>query len=162
MTTIQASQFSDGAGDARGVDAAQIISFPSFGGADGLLTVFERGKGVPMQIERVFTVSAKPGAARGAHAHRDCTQLLVCLAGSIAVTLRDGAASRDVRLEAPAAGQPASALLIPPMIWGEQSYEGASPLLMVLCDMGYDESEYIRDWDAFVSAKAAARKGSAQ
>ena len=41
-------------------------------------------------------------------------------------------------------------ILVPAGIWAEQRYRGPGTILMVLCDMRYDEADYIRDYDAFL------------
>lgn len=125
------------------------IALPRHVREDGALSVFEGGAAVPFQIARVFTVSAAHGAVRGRHAHRECAQLLVCLAGEIEVVVDDGAVRRTERLIGPEEG-----LLLPPLIWGEQIYRGRNALLMVLCDRGYEEADYLRDYDAFQRARA--------
>lgn len=126
------------------------IALPRHVREDGALSVFEGGAGVPFQIARVFTVAAVDGAIRGRHAHRQCSQLLVCLSGEIEAIADDGERRRVEYLSGPEEG-----LLLPPMIWGEQRYLGADALLLVLCDRGYEEADYLRDYDAFQQARAA-------
>lgn len=43
---------------------------------------------LPFKIKRVFWITDVPsGATRGEHAHRDCEQVIICLAGSFVVTV---------------------------------------------------------------------------
>ena len=51
------------------------------------------------------------------------------------------------------------ALLVPPGIWAEQVYEGDDTVLMVLCDLPYDEADYIRDYTEFLAFRGMAGKG---
>ena len=44
---------------------------------------------IPFQVERVFSISSK-NKIRGNHAHKDCTQFIVCLSGSLDVFVDDG------------------------------------------------------------------------
>ena len=124
------------------------IALPRHVRSDGAISVFEGGGAVPFEIARVFTVSAVDGAVRGRHAHKECAQLLVCLAGEIEVVADDGAERRREILSGPEEG-----LLLPPMIWGEQIYRGENALLLVLCDRVYDEADYLRDFAAFKAAR---------
>ncbi len=66
------------------------------------------------------------------------------------VTFDDGSHRREVRLDVPE-----KALEVPPAIWALQRYIGHGSTLMVLCDLPYDESDYIPNYDEFL----ASRKG---
>ena len=55
------------------------------------------------------------GEDRGAHAHRDLHQFLICLSGSFDVALDDGFNESIVHLNRPWRG-----LHIPPMIWASE------------------------------------------
>ena len=55
------------------------IRFNKFEDPNGVLCVYEGGRQVPFDIRRVFSVTAEAGDIRGDHAHKQCTQLLVCL-----------------------------------------------------------------------------------
>jgi len=113
--------------------------------------VFEGAAGaaqVPFSIARVFTVCANKGAVRGDHAHYRCTQLLVCLSGTILVTCFDGRLTETAFLESNGRG-----ILIPPGIWATQEYQKDNSVMMVLCDRGYEPEDYIRDSRKFVDFK---------
>ena len=90
------------------------IALPLHSRGDGELMVMESGKQVPFAVARVFTVRADAGAVRGQHAHKRCTQFLVCVQGEIAVECDDGAAKTQYLLDSGGKG-----LLIPASIWGE-------------------------------------------
>ena len=119
-------------------------------GAD--LFIYEQERTVPFPVRRVFAVYAREITERGRHAHRNCSQVMVCLAGACDVLVDDGAHRKTIALD-----RPSAALYVPPSIWAEQRYRQEGTILMVLCDREYDESDYIRDYDAFL----AFRKGAA-
>ncbi len=100
---------------------------------------------VPFSIARVFVISADKACERGCHAHKVCTQLLVCLKGRCCVAVDDGHVRQKYILDSLGRG-----LLLPPTIWAEQSYEKDS-VLMVLADYPYDESDYIREYRDYLS-----------
>ncbi len=110
------------------------------------LVPIESGADIPFPIARVFTINAKAGVIGGQHAHRRCSQLLICLEGAVEVVSRiDGSGQvRSDRLDRPHQG-----VLIPPGIWAEQRYLADPTVLMVLCDQGYDADDYVRDFAAF-------------
>lgn len=120
------------------------ITFPAKLSNDASLFVYEHTSHVPFNIERVFVVSAEQACNRGAHAHKKCNQLLVCLKGRIELTIKDGKAQKNVMMSDPAKG-----MLVPAGLWAEQSYDSGS-VLMVLTDQPYDESDYIRDYNDYL------------
>jgi len=123
---------------------ATLISFPTHEDGNGILGVYECGEHVPFDIHRVFTISASAGDIRGDHAHKKCTQLLVCISGKIHVTCDDGSAVDRYVLDNMGDG-----LLIPPGIWAKQEYLVDGAVLMVLCDHVYEADDYVRDYNDF-------------
>lgn len=132
---------------------ASLIRFPKIENSNGVLSVYQAGDHVPFDIRRIFTVSAGEGSIRGNHAHKACTQLLVCTHGKIRVTCDDGSTEEHCDLDDTGLG-----LLIPPGIWARQQYVTDDAVLMVLCDLGYEESDYLRDYDAFLRFVASASR----
>ena len=116
---------------------------------NGELTVIEGLKEVPYDIRRVFFVRGNGGAIRGMHAHRECSQFLICLMGRIKIICDDSFIQKEFELENPAAG-----LLIPPGIWSTQIYDMSNSVLAVLCDKEYDARDYIREYDQFLLYKS--------
>lgn len=99
---------------------------------------------LPFQPQRIFTVSEVPrGTHRGRHAHRGGRQLLVCLKGQIRVQV-----ARDEQRATFTLHPGGSGLLIEAGVWGEQCYEAADSILLVLCSEPYDPGSYLRDEDA--------------
>lgn len=95
---------------------------------------------LPFQPVRAFSVSNCPaGTSRGAHAHREGQQLLVCTRGEVEVELRRGT-RRHVRC---LAGGPA--LLVPARVWARQRYLTADSTLLVLASRPYDPASYLAE-----------------
>lgn len=124
--------------------AVTLIRFPTFEDGNGTLGVYESGDRVPFDIKRVFTVSAQAHDVRGEHAHKKCTQLLICVEGEIRVDCDDGSQVTQYLLKGMSAG-----LLVPPGVWAREEYLTDNSVLMVLCDRGYETDDYIRDYDEF-------------
>jgi len=131
------------------ISDVQQLSFPSHADKLGTLTVFEEESILPFNISRTFVVNALVGSKRGAHAHRKCMQLIVCLHGSVDIIIGDGDKKKIFNLNNPTEG-----LLIPASIWAEQNYIANENILMVLCDRKYEEDDYIRDYDDFVTYRS--------
>lgn len=127
---------------------------------NGVLSVFEGNNphGVPFPIARIFTIAAVPGGGkRGNHAHRHCSQLLVCLSGGVEVFVDDGFDATSIAVKADAKG-----LLIPPLLWNTVKFDTASTVIMVICDEPYDPGDYIRDRDEYLRLNCASTNLSAE
>lgn len=102
---------------------------------------------LPFVPRRFFTVFGVPSTdVRGAHAHRACHQLLVCVQGSVNAVVDDGHRRQEFVLDRPDVG-----LHMHPMIWGTQYRYSHDAVLMVLASHAYDADDYIRDHDTFLA-----------
>lgn len=124
--------------------AATVIKFPMHGDENGILCVYECRKHIPFDIRRIFTVSAMKGDVRGDHAHRQCSQLLVCVSGQIRVVCDDGLVATHHQLDSMNCG-----LLVSPGVWAREEYMTDGAVLMVLCDRDYEADDYIRNYSDF-------------
>lgn len=112
----------------------------------GSLVAGDMNSQVPFSPERFFVVFDVPTMeARGAHAHHECHQFLVCLKGSVKAIVDDGTNREEYFLDAPDLG-----LYMPPMIWGTQYQYSNDAVLLVLASHTYDSADYIRDYADFV------------
>lgn len=119
----------------------------------GNLVIAEGGRQIPFDIARVYCVLATPaGAVRGCHAHRTLNQVAVAVAGACTMLLDDGRVRAEVRLDDPATG-----LLLPPLVWHEMSDFTEDCVLMVLAEQPYDEDDYIRDYRQFIDIVGVSR-----
>lgn len=48
-------------------------------------------------------------------------------------------------------------ILVPPGIWATQEYLDDSSVVIVFCDREFEPGDYIRDYQEFLSVKAAVR-----
>lgn len=113
--------------------------------ARGALTVVEFSRHVPFAVARLFYVSGVPvGLSRGGHAHRRCSQYMICQSGRLRVAATDGSRERSLELTA---GQ---AVLIEPGIFASQVYLEVDSVLLVLCDRPYEAEDYIHKMDEFL------------
>jgi len=126
--------------------SVELIKLPYYQENDSDLVVAEsQGNTVPFPIARIFNVRAQKGITRGRHAHRACSQLLICTNGTIKVTCDNGKKTSTYILDEPNHG-----LLIKPGIWTKQKYIKENTVLTVLCDSLYDEKDYIRNYKDFL------------
>ena len=128
--------------------AWRVIDVPIRTDDLGSLGVIECVPGVAFPMRRVFFLTGVPeGGVRGKHAHRSLQQLLVCVAGRLAVTLDDGAQRERIVLD-----ERQRAVYIPPMTWATQECLCGDAAYFVIADQPYDESDYIRNYDEFLAA----------
>ena len=124
---------------------AKLIEFPIFKEDNGVLSVFEHGNQfVPFSIKRIFNVRSEIGSVRGKHAHRLCSQLLICSNGAIEVLCDDSVNQNVFILDKPNYG-----LLVPPGIWAEEKYIEHNSTMTVICDRIYEAEDYISDYRLF-------------
>ncbi len=135
------------------VAGCRTIQLEVKGDDRGSLIALESSIGIPFAIERVYYVFAtKHGVSRGFHAHLRLRQWAVCVSGECTMLLDDGTVRTNIKLD-----RPDLALEIGPMVWHEMHDFSPDCVLVVLADATFDESDYIRNYDAFQSAVEAQR-----
>jgi len=134
------------------------IPFQIHGDSRGMLVALEGMRDVPFDIRRVYYIFAtRDEVRRGQHAHRTLTQLAIAVRGSVTFLLDDGTGPAEVTLDDPASG-----VLIGPMVWRELHHFSEDCVVMVLADQHYDPTDYIADYEQFLSeAHATAFPGVA-
>jgi len=129
-----------------GVGEVELWKLKGFEDLRGNLMVTEFSSDLPFVPNRAFFVYGVPSEdVRGEHAHKECSQFLVCLAGSVHVVVDDGEKMREIRLDKPQIG-----LHMPTMIWGIQYKFSKDAVLMVMASHPYNSDEYIRDYTDFL------------
>lgn len=117
--------------------------------AKGNISVVENGKTIPFEVRRIYYLYDVPGGeSRGGHAHKALRQLIVAASGSFTVTLDDGNVKRTFVLNRPYQG-----LLVVPGIWRTLDDFSSGSVCLVLASELYEESDYIRDYNDFLSYK---------
>jgi UDP-2-acetamido-3-amino-2,3-dideoxy-glucuronate N-acetyltransferase len=115
----------------------------------GQLCVAELGKQLSFEIKRLFFIYGVPSAKlRGEHAHKECHQFLICIRGSVHVIADDATCQQEIILDRPDLG-----LHLEPGVWGVQYRYSNDAILAVLASHPYDEEDYIRDYDEFLTWK---------
>lgn len=116
----------------------------------GNITVIESNQNVPFSIKRAYYLYDVPGGgSRGGHAHRELYQLIIAASGSFDVLLDDGINKKIVQLNRPYYG-----LMVVPGLWRELFEFSSGAICLVLTSEIYKESDYIRDYNEFLSWKS--------
>jgi UDP-2-acetamido-3-amino-2,3-dideoxy-glucuronate N-acetyltransferase len=112
----------------------------------GDLVAIDFDKQLPFKPKRFFTTFNVPnGAVRGEHAHFECDQVLLAIAGEVRVLLDDGFNRQEFMLDDPTVG-----LYVPKLTWGSQESLTPSSILGVFASHVYEEADYIRDFDRYI------------
>lgn len=131
----------------------RYISYKKFLDKKGYLIPFEslgeriiRGNKLPFKIKRIFFSSGKKKYFRGDHAHKKCSQFLICLHGIIKVDTIFKRKKKSFILSM----RKKKALILPPMVWNRIFFMKNNSLLGVMCDFKYDnKNEYINSFEKF-------------
>ena len=127
----------------------QVIKyiFQPHGDERGQLIALEEFNDIPFAVKRVYYIyDVAEGVRRGFHAHKQLEQILICIHGSCRILLDNGTEKETVLLEKPYEG-----LYVSNNTWREMFDFSPDAVLLVLASELYDESDYIRDYDEFIS-----------
>lgn len=115
----------------------------------GNITVVENGINIPFNVKRVYYLYDVPGGEeRGGHAHYELEQYIVPASGSFDVILDDGVNRKTISLN-----RPNLALHIVPGLWRELNNFSSGAICLVLASHIYDEKDYIRVYEDFLTQK---------
>jgi UDP-2-acetamido-3-amino-2,3-dideoxy-glucuronate N-acetyltransferase len=128
------------------IEGARLIQLPRHARADGEVVVAEAAAQVPFRIERMFVLAAPIGTKRGRHAHRLCSQFMICVCGAVDVICEDGSKQKTFILD-----RRDLALLVPSGLWNTVEFRQNGSVLVVLCDRVYEAHDYIHDYAEFLS-----------
>jgi len=127
----------------------RIVELPKVHEPRGNLTFIEGKRHIPFDIQRVYYLYDVPGGAeRGGHAHKALHQLIIAMSGSFDVILDDGSNKQRFHLNRSYYG-----LYVCPMMWRELDNFSSGSVCLVLASNLYDEADYYRDYNSFITAK---------
>ncbi|MFK8079007.1 MAG: FdtA/QdtA family cupin domain-containing protein [Granulosicoccus sp.] len=133
-----------------------FVKAPNHGDERGTLIAFESGIDIPFEIKRVYCVyHTESGVSRGFHAHYNLKQVIVCVSGSCRFRVDDGQTIEDHILCKPDKG-----LLVEGCIWREMHEFSDDCVLVVFASEHYEESDYIRNYDEFLSVAHTQLQGT--
>ncbi len=117
----------------------------------GNISIVQNNLDAPFSVKRVYYLYDVPGGeSRGAHAHKALHQLIIAASGSFTVTLDDSVHKRSFFLN-----RPYQALYVCPGIWRDIYDFSSGSVCLVLASDGYDENDYLRNYDAFLEYKSS-------
>jgi dTDP-4-dehydrorhamnose 3,5-epimerase-like enzyme len=131
------------------MEEIRIINFPKIEDERGNLSFFQNNSHVPFTIQRTYWIYDVPGGEfRGGHAFREQQEVIVALSGSFEVVLHDGKKEQRFHLNRSYYG-----LYVPNKVWRSLENFSTNSLALIVSDMKFSESDYIRDFDEFQKLK---------
>lgn len=126
-----------------------IINLPKIIDKRGNLSFFEHPRQLPFEIARTYWIYDVPGGeSRGSHAFKEQQEFIVALSGSFDVVLHDGEKELRYSLNRSYYG-----LYVPNMYWRRLENFSTNSLALIVSDRGYDQHDYIRDFEEFKTLK---------
>tara|TARA_B100001121_G_scaffold307837_1_gene330298 strand:+ start:997 stop:1398 length:402 start_codon:yes stop_codon:yes gene_type:complete len=112
---------------------------------NGSLTPIYLNKLSKFKIKRLFVLEGKINAIRGKHAHKKCTQIFLPIKGKTEIRLTKNFTKKYIL-------DPKSLKLlrVPPLTWCEIKFLERDCIIIVLCDVNFDNKEYIRNYKNFL------------
>lgn len=128
---------------------AKIINLPKFVDKRGNLSFIEEYKHIPFKIKRTYWIYDVPGGeVRGGHAYKENQEFIVALSGSFDVLLNNGQIQKRFHLNRSYYG-----LYVPKGFWRSMENFSTNSLALVLASTPYTPSDYIYDYEEFISIK---------
>ena len=127
-------------------DQYKILEFGDLGDERGNLVVVEGNQDIPFEIKRVFYIYGSDSeVVRGQHANRKAEFVLINVSGTSKVRDDNGFEEAVIELNRPRMG-----LYLPTMLWKDMYDFSEDSVLLVLSNIHYDGTEYIRNYDDYL------------
>lgn len=129
------------------MDGVKLLNFQQNGDTRGQMVVVEGLQHVPFEIKRIFySYGTEQNAVRGKHSNHKSEFVMVCVAGSCKILVKDGKGNEEEYcLDKPNVG-----LYLPKLVWKEMYDFSKDCVLLVMSSEHYDSEEYIRDFEQLV------------
>lgn len=129
------------------MNLVRMLDFPQHGDSRGHLVVVEGMKDIPFNIKRMFYIYGSDSTViRGRHANRKSEFVLINVAGSSKVKVKDGEGNEAIYC----LNRPHTGIYLPTMVWKDMYDFSDDSVLLVLASTYYDNNEYIRSYDDFI------------
>lgn len=115
----------------------------------GHLVPIEAEEDIPFLVKRIYYIyGVDAQTRRGFHSHRKLEQVMICVHGSVKISLKTPVDGEEVfQLDTADRG-----LYVGPMVWREMFDFSPDAVLLVLASDHYRESDYFRDYASYQQA----------
>src|SRR5688572_29274806 len=123
----------------------RIIQLPKVSSKSGFLSFVEEGSDLPISIKRAYWIYGSSGLVkRGNHAHVNSDRVIVCVSGSVDITLENLSGEKfHFNLN-----NPAEALYFPRLHWIDLTLD-PDTIMIVFASCILEEDELVRDHEDF-------------
>ena len=131
------------------ISECRLIELPKIKFREGNITAVNNSNEIPFDVKRVFYLYDIPGGGevvRGGHAHYQCKQFLVAVAGSFDVKVKVDNLEKIFQLNRPNVG-----LYIPEMVWAEEFNFSSGAICLVLASRFYDRGDYVEEGNNYLT-----------
>lgn len=131
------------------LNKVKMLDFKHNGDERGHLVIVEGDEDIPFDIKRAFYIyGADSKSIRGQHANRESEFVLINVAGTSKVKVKDGEGNEAIYfLQKPHMG-----IYLPSMVWKDMYDFSPDSVLLVFASTHYKADEYIKDYELFVKA----------
>ena len=132
---------------ADGEPLVRLIELQTIPMENGILGVAEVSRHIGFPVHRAYYIRDVPtGQSRGAHGHKNLRQCFLCLRGSFRLAI-----SKAGRTDTVIVDRPNLAAVVGPGCWRDLSDFSEDSVVIVLASEEYDEGDYIRKFEDFVT-----------
>lgn len=125
----------------------KLLEWKDLGDERGNLVVVEGNMDIPFEIKRIFYIyGSDDTVVRGQHANINSEFVMINVCGTSKVKVDNGTESRVIELNRPRMG-----LYLKNNVWKDMYDFSPDSILLVLASEHYDEKEYIRDYQAYLT-----------
>ena len=117
----------------------------SYSNTTGKLITFTFDRRFPIKNKRIFFLYGKKNKIRGEHAHKKCSQYLFLITGKIKIEI----INKHIKKKITISSKNNEGFLIKHKTWLKIKFLEPNSILMVVCDLKYDFSDYIEDFNEF-------------
>lgn len=129
------------------IEMAKMLEFAQKGDERGHLVIVEGMEDIPFDIKRIFYIYGSDNdVIRGQHANRESEFVLINVAGTSKVKVKDGKGNETIY----SLNRPHTGIYLPKMVWKDMYDFSEDSVLLVLASTHYNGEEYIRDYNEFV------------
>ena len=129
------------------MNSAKLIELPKILDKRGNLSFIESLQHIPFEIKRAYWIYDVPGGEiRGGHAFKEQKEFIVALSGSFDVIIDNGKEKQKFHLNRSYFG-----LYVPAGSWRSMENFSTNSLALVVASTAYHVSDYIRDYNEFLT-----------
>ena len=137
------------------INEVRMLEFKEHGDERGYLVVVEGEKDLPFKMQRLFYIyGSDPDVVRGEHANRNSQFVLINVAGTSKIRVKDGLGNEIIFC----LNRPHTGIYLPSMVWKDMYDFSKDAVLLCISSEHYDEKEYIRDYNEFVRVVSGANE----